>query len=251
MKRAKYPSRFDEEDPLPGDSMPEPSRPPPASSPPQADLTHQQIKEMMATARSQIMARKDEIEQSVRPLNKWSVSNRFKGEKMKKEAWKKHSVGGRFPYPQWKMFFVWKKYSQWKNDVFREVKYLTRKIVGLGLGFKGLDLGFKGLGLGRGGLGLELSGIGLGLGLGLEWWGLDLGLGSWIMRPRLHHWYLSVIQLSPCQLDQASESWTTILTQSQHKWKWTLMHGNCSVIYDSWKSYFKLVLWTSTFTWHG
>ena len=64
----------------------------------------------------------------------------LKGEKRKIEAWKKHSVDGRFQYPQWKndVFHV-EKYSQWKNYVFLLEKYLTRKILGLGLG---LDLGF-------------------------------------------------------------------------------------------------------------
>ena len=51
----------------------------------------------------------------------------LKEEKNEKRGIKKHSVGGRFPYPQW------------KNDVFRVEKYLTRKILGLGLG---LGLGF-------------------------------------------------------------------------------------------------------------
>ena len=53
----------------------------------------------------------------------------WKKNQIKKEAWKKHLVGGRFPYPQW------------KNDVFRVEKYLTRKILGLGLAL-GLGLGF-------------------------------------------------------------------------------------------------------------
>ena len=36
---------------------------------------------------------------------------------MKIEAWKKHSIGGRFQYPQWKnVVFCVEKYSQWKND---------------------------------------------------------------------------------------------------------------------------------------
>ena len=48
----------------------------------------------------------------------------LKKTKMKIEAWKKHSIGGRFYYPRW------------KNDVFRVEKYLTRKILGLGLGFE-------------------------------------------------------------------------------------------------------------------
>ena len=43
-------------------------------------------------------------------------------EKMKIEAWKKHSVGSRFQYSYWKIMF------------FIVEKYLTRKISGLGLG---------------------------------------------------------------------------------------------------------------------
>ena len=77
-------------------------------------------------------------------------SETWKKNKMKKEAWKKHSVGGRFRYPQW------------KNDVFRVEKYWVAVS------------DFKDLCLGRSGLGLKWSG--LVLGLGLEWWGLGLGL---------------------------------------------------------------------------
>ena len=51
----------------------------------------------------------------------------WKKKKMKKEAWKKHSVGCRFPYPQW------------KNDIFRVKKifpvkkwcFLRRQIWGI------------------------------------------------------------------------------------------------------------------------
>ena len=84
---------------------------------------------------------------------------------MKIEAWKKHSVGGRFQYPQW------------KNDVFRVEKYWTRKILGLGLGLglglKVSDSGLEGVVSVSNGQVSVLVSDGLGLGLGLGWWGRD------------------------------------------------------------------------------
>ena len=53
---------------------------------------------------------------------------------MKIEAWKKHSVGGRFQYPQWKNdVFRVEKYSQWKNYVFRQEKYWASVLVSDGV----------------------------------------------------------------------------------------------------------------------
>ena len=89
---------------------------------------------------------------------------------MKIEAWKKHSVGGRFQYPKW------------KNYVFRVDKYWVSVSVSVSVSdFKGLDLG-------RGGLGLDWTGLVLGLCLG--WSRSRSRSRSQILRPRLHHWML-------------------------------------------------------------